>query len=257
MATMGQSSVAPSWSRPPAGSGLEEAGNEQRLVRRLTGASALTAGVIGTALGPLYFMYSGAPPTWNVLTRNLLNLLAVGAVIVFLAGLRALLRQADAAAYEWLASLVFGAGMVYAAINLVKVSLETGVVLGAPDGTLDPTTDGPVAHANILLHGSVDRLVTALLLTAAGSAILRTRALPRWAGTSAYALAVVNLAFVPSLYFGIDATAFYSALGWGNTALTAGLFLYWVAAVGIAALLPTRRRARSPRHAASSGSSDG
>jgi hypothetical protein len=118
------------------------------------------------------------------------------------------------------------------------------------------TTDGPVAHANILLHGSVDRLVTALLLTAAGYAILRTRALPRWAGTSAYALAVVNLAFVPSLYFGIDAAAFYSALGWGNTALTAGLFLCWVAAVGIAALLPTRR-ARSPRHAASSGSSDG
>ena len=27
--------------------------------------------------------------------------------------------------------------------------------------------------------------------------------------------------------FGIDAARFYSALGWGNTALTAGLFLYW------------------------------
>jgi hypothetical protein len=203
--------------------------------------------VLGTALGPLYFMYSGAPPTWNVLTRNLLNLLVVGAIIVFLAGLRAVIRQADAA-YEWLASLVFGAGMVYAAINLVKISLETGVVLGAPDGTLDPTTDGPLAHANILLHGSADRLVTALLLTAAGSGILRTRALPRWAGSSAYVLAVVNLAFVPSLYFGTDAAAFYSALGWGNTALTSGLLLYWVAAVGIAAMVSTRR-ARSPRRA--------
>ena len=54
-------------------------------------------------------------------------------------------------------------------------------------------------------------------------------------------LALVNLAFVPSLYFGIDAARFYSALGWGNTALTAGLFLYWVAAVGIAAMLPVKR----------------
>jgi hypothetical protein len=213
---------------------------DQRLVRRLTGVCGLTAGVIATALGPLYFMYSGAPPTWNVLTRNLLNLLAVGVLIVFLAGLRALLRQADAA-YDWLASLVFGAGMVYAAINLVKISLETGVVLGAPDGTLDPTTDGPLAHGNVLLHGSVDRLVTAVLLTAAGAAILRTHALPRWAGMSAYVLAVVNLAFVPSLYFGIDAARFYSALGWGNTALTAGLFLYWAAAVGVAAMRPARR----------------
>jgi hypothetical protein len=176
---------------------------DQRLVRRLTGVCALTAGVFGTAIGPLYFMYSGAPPTWNVLTRNLFNLLAMGAIIVFLAGLRALIQQADAA-YEWLASLVFGTGMVYAAIHLVKISLEVGVVLGAPDGTLDPTTDGPLAHANILMHGSVDRLVTALLLTAAGYAILRTHAFPRWAGTSAYGLAVVNLAFVPSLYFGTD-----------------------------------------------------
>lgn len=248
MATMGQTSAAPSWSRPPAGSGEEGAGTEQQLVRRLTGASALTAGVLGTVIGPLYFIYSGAPPTWNVLTRNLLNLLAVGAIIVFLAGLRAIIRQADLAC-EWLASLVFGAGMVYAAIHLVKISLEVGVVLGEPSGTLDPTTDGPLAHANVLLHGSADRLVTALLLTAAGYAIRRTHALPRWAGTSAYALAAVNLAFVPSLYFGIDAACFYSALGWGNTALTAGLFTYWAAAVGIAAMLPTRSRARSPRHA--------
>ena len=213
---------------------------DQRLVRRLTGVCGLTAGLLGTALGPLYFMYSGAPPTWNVLTRNLLNMLAVAAVIIFLAGLRALICQADAA-YEWLASLVFGAGMVYAAINLVKVSLEAGVVLGAPDGTLDPTTDGPLAHANILMHGSIDRLLTALVLTAAGYAILRTGALPRWAARSAYVLAVVNLAFVPSLYFGTDAARFYSALGWGNTALTAGLFLYWVAAVGIAGMRPVKR----------------
>jgi hypothetical protein len=34
------------------------------------------------------------------------------------------------------------------------------------------------------------------------------------------------------LYFGIDAARFCSALGWGNTALTAGLILYWAAAVG-------------------------
>src|SRR5262249_56094592 len=123
-------------------------------------------------------------------------------------------------------SLVLGTGMIYAAIVFVKISIEVGVVLGTPSGRFDPTTDGPLAHATGLLHGSVTRLVTALLLTAAGYAILRTRALPRWSGRIAYLLAAVNLAFVPSLYFGVDPAHFYSALGWGNTALTAGPITY-------------------------------
>ena len=50
------------------------------------------------------------------------------------------------------------------------------------------------------------------------------------------------------LYFGIDAARFCSALGWGNTALTAGLILYRAAAVGVAAQLgvvgPSPRTAR-------------
>ncbi|HSK91394.1 MAG TPA: hypothetical protein VK875_08780 [Euzebyales bacterium] len=216
----------------------------QRLVRQATGSSAIGAAIAATVAGPLYFMYSGNPPTWNVLTRSLLNLVAVGLLIVFVTGLRSILHDADPT-YEWTASLVFGTGLVYATIGLVKTSLEVGVVLGTRSGTFDPTTDGPLAHANVLMHGSVTRLMTALLLSAAGYAILRTDALPRWAGQSAYLLAVVNLAFVPSLYFGIDPSRFYSALGWGNTALTAGLFTYWSAAVGIAAMAGAPKRSHA------------
>jgi len=207
----------------------------------VTGISGIVAAVIGTVVGELYFIYSGNPPTWDVLTRNLLNLVAVGLFIVFVTGLSAILRDADRN-YGWLASLVFGAGLIYAAIDLVAISLEVGVVLGVPSGRFDPTTDGPLAHANVLMHGSVTRLVTALLLTAAGYAILRTRALPRWAGRTAYLLAAVNLAFVPSLFFGIDPARFYSALGWGNTALTAGLPTYWAAAAGIAVMRQARKK---------------
>jgi hypothetical protein len=43
---------------------------------------------------------------------------------------------------------------------------------------------------------------------------------------------------VPSLYFGPDAAQFYSAVGWGNSALTASLLVYWVTAIGIAVLRP-------------------
>lgn len=241
MATTNQPAAVPRDSSqpvPPA----QEAAAAQRQLRRVTGISAIALALVATVVGDLYFVYSGNPPQWDVLTRNLLNLAAVGLFIVFVTGLSSILRDADRD-YGWLANLVFGAGLIYAAIDLVTISLEVGVVLGTPSGRFDPTTDGPLAHANVLMHGSVTRLVTALLLTAAGYAILRTRALPRWAGRTAYLLAAVNLAFVPSLFFGMDPARFYSALGWGNTALTAGLITYWAAAVGIAAM---RRAQRTP-----------
>jgi hypothetical protein len=218
-----------------------EANAARRLVRRAAGVSGIGAAAAASVSGSLYFVYSGNPPTWNVLTRDLLNLIAAGLLLVFLAALRSILLE-EGRTYEWVVSLLFGTGLVYVAVLLVKTSLEAGVVLGTRSGAFDPTTYGPLAHANILMHGSVTRLLDALLLAAAGFVIRRGRALPRWAGTSAYVLAVVNLAFVPSLYFGTDPGHFYSGLGWGNTALTAGLLTYWCAAVGIAAM------ARSPRN---------
>jgi hypothetical protein len=146
-------------------------------IRRLTGLAAITAAVLGTTLVPLYFVSSGAPPAWNVLTRSLVNLVAAAAVYVFIAGLACLIRRAGVR-YEWLASLVFGACLMYVTVTLVAISLEAGVVLDNPDGTVDPTVDGPVAHANMLLHGSVPRLLTAVMLIAAGYAILQSGVLP-------------------------------------------------------------------------------
>lgn len=204
-------------------------------IRRLTGVIGLAAAVLGTGAVPLYFVYSGAPPEWNVLTRNLLNLLTAAALLVFIVGLAHLVRRAGAV-YAWLSSLAAGAGLMYVTVTMIAVSLEVGVVLERPGGAVDPTVDGPVAHANMLLHGSVARLLTAVMLFAFGYAILRSEILPRWTGYSAQLLAAVNLAFVPSLFFGDDAAQFYSAVGWGTTATVPSLFLYWALAVGIAAL---------------------
>src|SRR5215468_10145454 len=125
-----------------------EAGAAQRLLRRVTGISGIATAVLATVVGDLYFLYSGNPPQWDVLSRNLLNLAAVGLFIVFVTGLSSILRGADPD-YGWLANLVFGTGLIYATIDLVKISLEVGVVLGTPSGRFDPTTDGPLAHANV------------------------------------------------------------------------------------------------------------
>ncbi|MFF4444064.1 hypothetical protein [Streptomyces sp. NPDC001502] len=207
-------------------------------VLRLTGICGVAAGALAAVAVPLYFVHSGPPPAGNVLARILLNLLTCAALLVFLAGLRHVIRGAGPA-FDWPAGVVFGAGLAYVTITLVAASVEAGIVLEHPGGGLDPTVDGPLAHANMLLHGSAARLLTAVLLAAAGYAILRAGVLPRWTGYTAHAIAAVNLAFVPSLFFGTDAARFYSAVGWGNTALTAALLVYWAFAVGIAVLRRT------------------
>jgi hypothetical protein len=204
-------------------------------IRRLTGFAGILAAVLGVILVPLYFTYSGPPPAWNVLTRNMINMIAAVAILVFLLGLAHLVRRAGAG-YDFLASVVSGTGLLYVAVTLVAISLETGVVLQTTDGTVDPTVDGPIAHANMLLHGSIARLLTAVMLFAAGAAILRSGILPRWIGRGAYVVATINLAFVPSLFFGDDAAHFYSAVGWGTAATAATLLLYWAMAAGIAAV---------------------
>ncbi|MGW6866341.1 hypothetical protein [Streptomyces sp. NPDC054901] len=207
----------------------------EKHVRQFMGISGIAAGALAAVAVPLYFVHSGPPPAANVLTRILLNLLTCAALLAFLTGLRHLIRAAGPA-HDWPAALVHGAGVAYVTVTLVAASLEAGIVLERSDGGLDPTVDGPLAHANMLLHGSAARLLTAVLLAAAAYAILRTEVLPRWTGYTAHAVAAVNLAFVPSLFFGTDAADFYSAVGWGNTALTAALLVYWAFAVGVALL---------------------
>lgn len=203
---------------------------------RTTGGAGIVVGA-GTVLTvPLYFVYSGPPPAWNVLTRDLVTIIVGAAMIVFFAGIRRVLAD----------DLVSVAGLALTTLILVDVSLEGGAVLGNHGAAIDPTTTGPLADGAILIHGSIGRAITVVLLVAAARAIRRTGSLPRWCAWLAYAIAAVNLVFVPSLYFGADAGAFYSGLGWGNTALTASLIAWWTLAVGLVLLRTSQRRAHEP-----------
>lgn len=208
-------------------------------VRRATCAAGLLSGLTVLASVPLYFMYAGAPPAWNVLTRDLVALLTCGALLVFVSGYSHVARRADPAA-EFPALLAAGTGMVFVAITLMTISLEAGVVFGAPDGSLDPTIDGPLAHANMLAHGPIKRLLTAVYLVAAGLAAVPGGILPRWLRQAGYLVALANLAFVPSLYFGTDPTEFYAVHSWANSAVTGSLLSYWIVAVSIMLILRGR-----------------
>jgi hypothetical protein len=134
--------------------------------QRVMGISGLMVGLGVMLTIPLYFIYPGAPPAWNVLTRDLLNLLVLASMLIFFACFSHLIRRADAT-LDWLASILYGAGMLFLAVALVATANEAGVVFGDPSGTLDPTIDGVLAQANILMHGSIRRLLTVVMLVAA------------------------------------------------------------------------------------------
>ena len=205
--------------------------------RKISGICAVVVGVLSMLLVPLYFVYSDAPPADNVLSRNLVTAVTFTVFLVFATALK---RVLGGGLVGDIASM---AGVVYATVTLVAASLETGVALEYPDGSKDPTIDGPLANGMALLHGPIARLLVATLPDLAlAVAIWRTAVLPRWVRTGSVLLAVVNLAFMPSLFFGMNPEHFYAANGWGSTASLGMVNMLWIGAIGVALL-----RGKQPR----------
>lgn len=196
--------------------------------RRLAGGAGIATAAALIVEVPLYFIYSGPPPDANVLSRLLIGIVALAFLLVFVTAFRELVKRANPA-YEWAGSMAFTAGLVYTTVTLVSSGLEAGAVIAA-DHPIDPTID---VSGTYILYGSISRLMLAFFLTALGFAVSRTELLPRWTSRSAYVLAGINLAFVPSLFFGNSPANFYAANGWGTTALMGAILSYWLLALGI------------------------
>ncbi|WP_051580389.1 hypothetical protein [Pseudonocardia acaciae] len=205
-------------------------------VRRLTGLAGLAASVLTLIELPLYFVYADAPPQSNVLARTLFGIVGLTCLVVSMTGFRHLVVAARAG-YEWVGALASAAGLMWVTVVFVSTGLETGAVIASPT-PIDPTIAVPGTY---ILYGSISRLLEGLFLLAFGHAAVRTGALPRWAGRSAYLLALVNLAFVPSLFFGNVPANFYAANGWGTTATVGALGMIWLLAVSVAVLAGCRR----------------
>ncbi|MEU5115669.1 hypothetical protein AB0G64_29690 [Streptomyces longwoodensis] len=211
------------------------------LARRLTGLAGIAAAVCFIVEVPLYFLYSGPPPDANVLTRLLIGIVALAGLILFVTGFRELVKQVSPA-HEWVGTVAFATGLVYATVTLVSSGLEAGAVI-ATDHPIDPTI---TVSGTYILYGSIGRLLLTLFLTAVGYGVTRAHLLPRWTGRSAYVLAAVNLTFVPSLFFGNEPAHFYAANGWGSTALMGALLSYWLLAMGIATYRSAAGRTPAP-----------
>jgi hypothetical protein len=205
-------------------------------IYRWAGFSGFAAIALFFVEFPIYFLRGAFPSladplkltnfiarnTTNVLTVVLLDMVIYCFFLVFLAGFRHLIRQTGPE-HEWVATLVFGIGLVYTTLTLVADSLEGTTALDALAARADPSAIRALTEAQFLLFGSVALILMALLMTAASYAILASRALSRWSGWVGYVGAVVCLAFVPSMFCGApDLTGFYNPAGWGPTGVAAG-----------------------------------
>ena len=208
-------------------------------LRRNCGLFGILASAMIVVQVPLYFIYSGAPPDWNILTRTLIGLIGCTFYLVYFVGLR-LLVERTAPALDWLAGVLQTAGLLWVAMVFVPQSMEAGAAISVAKD-IDTTTEGPFAAAQYLMQGAISRLLMALFLIALGIVIARTGVMRRWVGRSAYVLAAINLAFVPAMYFGDDAADFYSAQGWGTTASMGALWSLWTLAVGISLVRGSRQ----------------
>ncbi len=196
-------------------------------VRRWAGAFGVAGFVVFLVALPLYFGgmtnaplddaerfsdYVTSVNTSILIRTSLADPLIMGGLLVFLAGFRHLIRQARQE-YEWLATLVFGVGVIVIALELAGDGLEAGAALDSV-AKADPTVVRGLMEASFPLYGAIGLIMSALLLASAGYATLATGVLPRWSGWFAYTAAIANLLAAPSILGGTDYTAFWSAPGY-------------------------------------------
>lgn len=207
-----------------------------RADRRITGGAAVFGGLLSLVMVALYFVYSGPPPQSNVLSRNLITVATFTAFLVFAVGLNRLFRSHGAGDAGMAGELAVAALKTYVTVTFVATSLEVGTALQFPDGSLDPTVDGPLAAGMTLLHGPIARVLVATFLLGLASTPLAREHFSRRVRTGSIVLGVVNLALIPSLFFGMDAANFYAANGWGAVASIGAINVIWFAVIGRAIL---------------------
>jgi hypothetical protein len=214
-----------------------------------TGWFGLVGFVLFVSQIPLYLVGAPVPPINDavahtqhlaairvvVLTRVLFDLGLYVCLMVFLAGFRHLILKTRPA-YEWVATLLFGAGLVWLAVTLVANSLEGGAALDTLGGKADPTAVRAMVEGSLLIYnGSIAFVVTGLFMAVAGFATLATGALPRWTGWVAWASAFLCVLAIPSMYVdALDPTGFYNALGWGPVIVANVPPLIWLLGTSIA-----------------------
>jgi hypothetical protein len=210
-------------------------------VYRWVGIAGIMACAIGIAEFPLWFI-GGQVPLFSdeanfsnyvaknstlFIARTFMDLFILLFLTVFIAGFRHLIKQKNNE-YEWAASLFFGIGLIYIALTLVSDSITGGAALDTVGVVPNPTVIRALIEETLLMFGSVGITLSGALLATAAYLIFATKALPKWNGWIALISAIINFAFVPSMFFGTNPNQFYSETGLGIAFASAFPLITWI-----------------------------
>ena len=225
-------------------------------VRRLTGGFAVASAVLFLLLFILYFTAGTTPRAEDaagftdyvtthsgvLFTIVLLYSLSAASFIVFLTGLRQLVRLAKPE-QEWASTLVFAAGLVDVTIGLVGFVFIAAAALDTVNNKPDPSVVSALGEASTPAFAGVGLITLALFLASAGYSTMSSGLLPRWTGWLAYAGAVLSLVAAPSIYAGSGPTGFYTADGY-VTFFGVFVYLVWLLVAGVYMVVGRQQTAR-------------
>ncbi len=162
-------------------------------IYRITGVSALASIATFFIEFPFYFVRTPFPglaasskyPDFaarnatNIMSCVFLDLIILTLIMVFLAGVRHLIRQANPQ-HEWLATLFYGVGLIYVTLTFVADSLQASIVIDA----FDPPADGVIILAmlesTLLLYGSIALWLMAVFMALLSYVTFLSGVLPKW-----------------------------------------------------------------------------
>ncbi|MDB5167592.1 MAG: hypothetical protein JWN26_737 [Candidatus Saccharibacteria bacterium] len=185
---------------------------------------------LGDSVALSEFITNNATQTLAII---IIDTLLMSCLIIFFAGFRQLIIRSKRD-LNWITDLAFGAGLVFVAVTLVGDAMDAGAALDTVSNyAANPSVLRALTEGHMLLFGSIGCILTALVTATFAYTTFASSAVPKWTGWVGYAVAVLNLLSVLTVFGGTSATSFFSAGGAGVTLLATFPFLSWVIVVGI------------------------
>ena len=196
------------------------------------------------ALWPAYTLRNAT----NMMSCVFLDLLILGLLLIFAAGLRHLIRRPDPS-LEWLGTLFYAVTLVYITLTFIADGLQGATVVDALTPPANPEIIRGLWEASFLMYGSIALFLMGMFMAVAGWAAHLSTGLPRWSAWLSYICALSCFAFVPAMFVKhVNLMDFYNPAGWGVEAIANGFPLaVWMIALSIHML---RRRDQPGRSAA-------
>lgn len=177
-------------------------------------------------------------------------------LIVFLGSFRQLVVERRPG-LDWIASVMFGAGLVFVAVTLVGDAMDGGTALDVSGGLEpDPSSIRALIEGHALMFGSVGAVLLALVSGTAAYLTFLTGAVPRWTGVLAGVTAASNLVWAPAAFGGTSPENFAAAGGFGNALMAIFPWLVWVFCVGVVTVRGDRGRDGDPRSVVKPGAGE-